>query len=188
MLSVLKYTAAVLLSGIVANEVIAVKLEVDERAGVFENAVSYSEQIQKPLLVIGTPKGKHACGDFTVDISGCVTEQCPVGGIILSAYDLDQIFYSKYFGAAVFSHVLEHLEEPEQALRKALGVSDRVYMAGPANNRIYSRLLNPEHISVGWWFDFKKRMVCPTCSTSLSYIAEVIQCEHCNEYMEITFG
>ena len=174
--------AAVGLSAVAINQVVASSGEVKERKVIYMKALDYSIQIDKPLLVIGTPKGKHPCGDTTVDLSEDVLQECPIGGNVLDINDLDRLYPKKSYGSAIFMHVLEHLDEPDLALRKALYVADRVYFAGPSWSSITSRV-NSQHISMDWWLNFKSRMKCTKCNTKIPYVAEIIQCEHCNQYM-----
>ena len=174
--------AAVGLGAVAINQVVASSGEVKERKVIYMKALEYSTQTHKPLLVIGTPKGKHPCGDITIDLSEDVLQECPIGGDVLDINDLDRFYPKKSYGSAVFMHVLEHLDDPELALRKALYVADRVYFAGPSWSSITSRV-NSEHISMGWWLDFKQKMKCPTCSTKILYVSEVIHCEYCNQHM-----
>ena len=60
--------AAVGLSAVAINQVIASSGEVKERKVIYMKALDYSAQTHKPLLVIGTPKGKHPCGECIGEI------------------------------------------------------------------------------------------------------------------------
>lgn len=109
----------------------------------------------KPLLVVGGPWGtnplrrvfrvpSHECGDICLDINPAACEGCPA----LVEADIRQIpFGDGHFGAALASHVLEHLptvEDCEQAIRELYRVADQVFVASPSKAHILS-WLHPGH-------------------------------------------
>ena len=71
----------------------------------FAKAEAVADRLGLPLLVVGNPRGRHGCGDVTVDIEP--EGRCPIE-LRADVRDL-RLFRDKQFGAAFCSHVLEHL-------------------------------------------------------------------------------
>ena len=172
------------IAGIGFNEIAAHGVAMREREQVLSSALSYARSVGRPLLVIGTPEGRHACGDVTLDLRPLVLQECPKSGFIGSLYELARYFQKKEFGASTIMHVLEHLDDPPLALEKALIVSDRVYFAGPPQNAILAGWLYPGHIAMGWWRQFKNGFKCTLCNADLPYLSEIIQCEGCGTVLD----
>ena len=120
-------------------------LELQERRQIFKQARDYADSVNKPLLVIGTPKWgvNHPCGDVTIDITPGLGRACPV-----EIADVREIPYpSGYFGSAFCSHVLEHLATVDDAciaLDEMERVADRVFTVSPHKTSLLA-WLHPNH-------------------------------------------
>ena len=113
----------------------------------FNKARIIANKLNKPMLVIGNPKGRHPCGNVTLDISP--SGECPNE----VAADVRDIPYpNKYFGSAITMHVLEHLEDPWNAITELQRVSNYVCILYPTRFSILARL-HPDHKSLGWLWD-----------------------------------
>lgn len=85
-------------------------------------AVEYSRRRNKPLLNVGAKLRKW--GDVNCDIN-------PVSGVdFCDVHDLSQ-YGDKEFGAVLASHVLEHITDPDKALRELNRVADKVFILTP---------------------------------------------------------
>jgi hypothetical protein len=118
-------------------------------------AVEYSRRQQKPLLVAGGPWGgrplrrhlkmpAHVMGDVSIDISSGAVEGHP-NGIVATVTKLP--FPDKTFGAALASHLLEHLydtTEAKQALAEMSRVADSVFIAYPTRQSLAAWII-PDH-------------------------------------------
>lgn len=116
-------------------------------------ARSYADQVGRPLLVVGGPYGYrgtgplhiplHECGDVCADI-----DQAPCAGCNWIEADIRNLpFPDHYFGAALASHVLEHMETEEDAIRawqELHRVSDRVWSPTPSKLNPWA-WMNPRH-------------------------------------------
>lgn len=104
-------------------------------------ARAYCDRTGKPLLNVGAGTettslrallvGPTLWGDVNIDKAG---PRIPHGPGVVSygdAYDLRE-WPDKHFGAIVASHVLEHLEHPEHALREWRRVADKVFVIVPS--------------------------------------------------------
>lgn len=91
-----------------------------EREKWYNIAFQRSRYIGKPLIVFGSPKGRHGCGDVLFDLRP--TGECPVE-VQGDISDLS-MFRDKEFGVAFVSHVLEHLSS--QKMEKALYELQRI--------------------------------------------------------------
>ena len=123
-----------ILIGVFTNEVI----ESNERQKTYSQARMTADSLGKPLLVVGVPKRlreAHPGGDVTIDSDLNVDAAMPY-----QVADVRNIPYSvKYFGAAFISHVLEHMDTPEDvklAVDEMYRVADAVFVAGPHKNSI----------------------------------------------------
>lgn len=103
----------------------------------------------KPLLNVGCPRifpGKYPCGDVCLDIDAARLAVCKSDYPVLG--DVRSIPYSGgYFGAALVSHVLEHLVAPADvavALVELQRVADEVYIVGPSKASFLA-WVHPEH-------------------------------------------
>lgn len=164
--------------GLVLNDAVLHDYEMRERKVVVGKAIAYAQSVNKPSLIVGTTKGRHQCGDVTLDTDPSVLTDCPLAGMVGSIYDLSALYRPKHFGSVAIMHVLEHLEQPEEGLRQAMIVGERVYIAGPALTKLVS-WLHPDHRAMGWWAQFKKIFRCANCNAEIPYLAEQIQCEGC---------
>jgi len=86
-------------------------------------ARKHADYLGKPLLNVGC--GNTAYGDVNLDINPKNVPHFIQG-------DATDIPYpDKYFGALFASHILEHLEDPDQALREWNRVADKVFVLVP---------------------------------------------------------
>ena len=90
-------------------------------------ARDYAAARGKPLLNVGAGTGNSALfgstlyGDVNVDL--CGRTDVPHGPTVVTAADATALpFPDGYFGAVLASHVLEHLPDPDAALREWLRV------------------------------------------------------------------
>ena len=112
-----------------------------DRVVLFREARAMAAASGKPLLVVGEPDGEYPCGDVTLDLrprSAC-------RGYVRADLERPPLpFPDRMFGAAFASHILEHLEDPEAALRELHRVADHVVIAWPRPWRIATFLV-PGH-------------------------------------------
>jgi len=73
--------------------------------------------------------GPATYGDVNIDVAAETDHQGPGTVTHGSIYRLD--FPDKHFGVALAAHVLEHLEDPEAALRELERVADNVVIVTP---------------------------------------------------------
>jgi hypothetical protein len=118
-------------------------------------AVRFSRERRKPLLVAGGPYGgrpirrklkfaAHVLGDVSIDIDKGAIQGHP-NGIVATVTSLP--FPDRTFGAAIASHLLEHLyttTEAKQALKELARVADAVYIAYPTKQSVASWII-PDH-------------------------------------------
>ena len=135
----------VLLAGVVVREGIIQMNELQERHQIFAQARDYADSVNKPLLVVGTPKTSfnHPYGDVTIDNNP--------GKLLDGKTELADVrdipYPSRYFGAAFASHVLEHLPTVEDACRaldELKRVSDKVFVVSPHKISL-AAILYPGH-------------------------------------------
>lgn len=113
-----------------------------ERDSKYRHAARWAALEHKPLLLIGGPLGAagwrrtflfraHGCGDVCLDLDARACGACPS-----VEADVREIpFPEGYFGAALASHVLEHLDTPADAvtaLNEMARVADHVLVACPS--------------------------------------------------------
>lgn len=114
--------------------------EHEQRNAAFTRAQGMTLASGKPLLVVGTPRSRrlaqilgpaHQCGDVCIDLDPLVERQCGTGVMA----DVREIpFPDHHFGAAVCSHVLEHMPDLEsfhQAVGELHRVADHVEVVCP---------------------------------------------------------
>jgi len=96
----------------------------------------------KPLLNVGagTPKsslrvaifGPTSWGDVNVDIAATKQWDGKLRGGDVVYGDVHRLpFPPRTFGAAIASHVIEHVDNPRQAVRELLRVADEVFIIWP---------------------------------------------------------
>ena len=91
----------------------------------------------KPLLVVGNPRGRHETGTVCVDL-------CPVAPCIqANVEDLSGV-PDGFFGAAFVGHVLEHVENPSKAFAELKRVARHVIVAYPYSCTLIA-WFHPEH-------------------------------------------
>lgn len=112
------------------------------RAQGYKIAKRLAQKYNKPLIVIGNPKGRHPCGDITIDIKPL--GECPVE-LKADVSNLSTI-PDKYAGCVFISHVLEHL--PPDKAKKALSEINRIshtsVIVFPTKYSILARII-PDH-------------------------------------------
>ncbi len=106
---------------------------------VAQRAIKHARSVGKPTLNVGagTPGsslrvailGPTLWGDVNLDLAA---PQVPHGPNCVAYGDIHKIPYpNKHFGAAIASHVLEHVDDPQAALVELCRVADRVYAITP---------------------------------------------------------
>ena len=122
--------------------------EQTERGQLFEATHRAAAARGKPALVVGMPRGPfdYPCSPYvTLDVDPQVLTECPISGVLA---DIRAIPYpDKHFGAALVSHVLEHLpsiDDAALAWRELWRVADQVYVAYPRKANLWA-WLNPDH-------------------------------------------
>jgi len=125
--------------------------EFEERKRVYEAAEQMARALEKPLLVVGRPKGRHPCGsleagDICLDIDPSVCAECQ-NAVIGDVRDL-YFFRDGQFGAAAVMHVLEHLrpEDAASALDELYRVAEYVFIAAPHKISLMA-IFHPDHKS-----------------------------------------
>lgn len=103
-------------------------------------ARAYANKVGKPLLNIGagTPNsslrvilfGPTLWGDVNIDIAAPKIPHGPQHVSYGDAHDLSE-WPDKFFGAIIASHVLEHLERPDLALKEWHRVAEKVFTIVP---------------------------------------------------------
>lgn len=126
--------------GTAAWETLFTAITASDRTARYNEASHYALLMEKPLLVVGQPRGRHPCGDVCIDLNGCPTCAVSVNANIedLSNYD------DKTFGAVFVSHVLEHVKNPDLAWAELNRVGEKVFMAYPYSCRVLARFV-PDH-------------------------------------------
>jgi len=95
-----------------------------EKQKAFNEAYAYAEQVKKPVLNAGCGS-LPPYGDVNLDV---VPKSVP--NFVLGDIE-DMPFEDKEFASCVASHVLEHTNDPEKALRECERVADRVWIIEP---------------------------------------------------------
>lgn len=121
-----------------------------DRWEAWELARATADRVGRPLLNVGCPRrypGKYPCGDVCLDndpwrLAVCRSPRPTLG-------DVRRIpFPAGYFGAALCSHVLEHLPsvaDAERALAELRRVADgRVVLCWPSRYSLAANL-HPDH-------------------------------------------
>ena len=132
--------------GFAVREISLQLIELEQRRQLYRQARQYSDLVGKPLLVVGASKFSfnHPQGDVTIDLSPAMVAFAP-NGIVADIRDIP--FPSGHFGAVHCSHVLEHLDTPEdvvKALSEMHRVADRIFAVVPSKNSILA-WFNPNH-------------------------------------------
>lgn len=140
-----------LLGGLALWEAAIWLADLRRRREAYAEARIFSDQVSKPLLVVGAPLFgfSHPCGDVTIDLNPQRLRFCPTGGQVA---DVRAIPYpDKYFGAAHCSHVLEHLhtvEDAERALSELNRVADKVWVVSPSKLSLIAWIYAQHHLWV----------------------------------------
>ncbi len=124
-----------------------------QRWEAYKAARSVADALGKPLLNVGCPRKypfKYPCGDYCVDIDPERLALCQSAHPTLAdVRDLSQ-FADDTFGAALVSHVLEHLPTVDDAT-KALAELSRV-----AGGRVW--VVAPSRTSLLAWIHREHRL------------------------------
>lgn len=115
-----------------------------DRRRAFALARDRARAAGKPLLVVGEPMGEYPCPDGPEDVLVDLQDRsvCP-NHVQASVEDLSR-FGNKQFGAAFASHTLEHVCDPDLALRELQRVADSVVISYPVPWRMATWLV-PGH-------------------------------------------
>jgi hypothetical protein len=129
-----------------ADLLVANIVEDRERHIKYTQSREYADQVGKPLLVVGAPKRNwpsHPGGDVTIDLDPNVDS--------LYHYEVADVrdipYPNQYFGAALCSHVLEHLGTKEDAIiamNELYRVAECVFICSPRKYNIYA-WVHPQH-------------------------------------------
>ncbi len=87
-------------------------------------AKAYSRNHGKPMLNIGS--GMFGYGDINMDI-----EYFDVPNFVKGSIEDMRMFKDKQFGSVYASHVLEHVDDPDRALKEMERVADKVFVVKP---------------------------------------------------------
>jgi len=111
---------------------------------VFYKARAAARAAGKPLLNVGCKSVYTDASDVNLDIVPRDVPRFTRGDI----QELD-MFRNKQFGAVYASHVLEHVEDPDAALRELHRVADNVFVITPLPVWPWS-WLHPDHKWIMW--------------------------------------
>jgi hypothetical protein len=157
MITLLKF-ALITLSAAAAWEGIIALQEQAVRRQKYDMATQYAIEVGKPLLVVGGPWGRnplrsffnipaHGCGDLCLDTDPGACEGCKT--VVADVRNIP--FPDLYFGAAMASHVLEHLQSIQDAVTAAgelYRVAEKVFILSPSKFSIAARLHYDHHLWV----------------------------------------
>lgn len=131
---------------LIAQQIMTLIGENEDRQEKYDLARSIADASGKPLLTIGRPKhNEYPCSEVVLDIDAQVIYDCPIGGVVGDVMSIP--YPDKYFGAALVSHVLEHLHSAQDAYKawsELWRVSDYVVVATPGNLNL-TAILHPDH-------------------------------------------
>ena len=136
-----------------------------ERHQYYGIARAYCDEVGKPLLTIGMQRwsGNPPDGDYVIDTDPAVMSV--PGGIMGSVTEIP--FPDKHFGVAYNSHVLEHLDTPEDielAIVECRRVADYAFLLTPSPNSLYANLFCPSH-KFRLWYDKENNKILVKPST-----------------------
>lgn len=116
-----------------------------DRRVLYAAAEAAAQRRRKPMLVVGEPDAEYPCptgrGDALVDLRAA--SRCR--NFLRVNVESMPMFAGKQFGAALCSHVLEHCNSPQRALRELHRVADEVFVAYPRPWRLATWLV-PGHV------------------------------------------
>lgn len=127
---------------------------VTRRLPALRNARKYADSVRKPMLNVGAGTwsswltGPLLGGDVNCDISAPIATKCEKHAVCYcDATNLKQ-YPDKHFGSLVALHILEHLDDPDAALKEWNRVADKLFIVVP---RWWSILAftHPGHM---WYF------------------------------------
>ncbi len=140
------------LAGLGLHQTVVGLRELGERHALFAQAHESAALRGKPALVVGMPRypWEYACSpSVTLDLDPAVLTDCPLSGVVA---DIRAIPYpDSAFGAALVSHVLEHLasiDDVALAWRELWRVADEVLVAYPQKDFIVNWLAEGHHLWV----------------------------------------
>jgi len=113
-----------IMGGVFANWVFGRIVQASEKERAFKEAYEYARSVNKRVLNAGCGS-MPPFGDVNLDIVPRSVPNFVLGNIE------DMPFEDKEFGACVASHVLEHVGNPEKALKECHRVADRVWIIEP---------------------------------------------------------
>jgi SAM-dependent methyltransferase len=136
------WTAAIVATAaLVGLEVLTMPMGSNLRLDTIAQARAYAREVKKPVINVGCcgigiggiaqqdPRVRSA-GEVNVDMRH--TEVEVIDGAVHMPGDIYHLpFADKAFGAAVASHILEHLDDPDAALQELGRVADRVFVVLP---------------------------------------------------------
>ncbi len=111
---------------------------------VFRRARNFADRARKPLLNVGCKSAYTKSSDINLDIEKRKVPRFVRGDI----QDLT-MFDDKEFGAVYASHVLEHVDDPDTALKELHRVSENVFIITPLPIWPWS-WLHPDHKWIMW--------------------------------------
>lgn len=117
---------------------------------IFSEAKKAAEVSGKPLLNVGCKQAYTETSDINLDIVSRNVPRFMHGDI----QNLNMFGY-KQFGAVYASHVLEHIEDPDTALRELHRVAEKVFVITPLPIWPWA-WLHPDHK----WILWRTRKVC----------------------------
>ena len=158
-MSVLLYVILGILAVLIIWQLAVWIYEINYKNRQIRMALSFTHKQHKPLLVAGGPWGgrslrrlvkmpAHIMGDVSIDICRGAVEGHP-NGIVATVTKLP--FPDKIFGAALASHLLEHLnssKEAKQALAELQRVADSVFIAYPTRQSLAAWIIPDHHLWV----------------------------------------
>ena len=111
---------------------------------ILQEAKEVAGKSGKPLLNAGCGSAYAELSDVNLDI-----DRKAVPNFVLGDIQNMWMFRNKQFGAAYASHVIEHVEKPEAALRELTRVAEEVFVITPLP--IWpSAWLDPDHKWIFW--------------------------------------
>jgi hypothetical protein len=113
----------------------------------YMKALQISRRRKKPLLIIGEPDGEYPCPPGPQDVVVDLRQKSACKNYVQANVESMSMFKSKQFGAVLVSHVLEHVCDPEKALRELTRVADVTIAVYPSPWRVVTWLI-PGHVWV----------------------------------------
>lgn len=142
-------------------EGIVLTAEWEQRARAYMRCQGIARLSGRPFLVVGIPATRwqsafgigrwHGCGDVCVDLNPDVLVECDTGEVA----DVRELPYADgHFGAALCSHVLEHmpdLESFQAAVAELYRVATHVEIVSPRRASLHAALWPGHNLWVQSW-------------------------------------